>query len=66
MKVEGTFTPSQLLSRALGSSSLPPYDLDATGQSSARASHAECECSDLGTIVTEVITTRKRYRVEGA
>lgn len=66
MKVEGTFTPSQLLSGTLGSNSLPPYDGDATGQSSARDSHAECECGDFGTIVTEVITTRRRYRVEGA
>ncbi|KAF9783532.1 hypothetical protein BJ322DRAFT_1110426 [Thelephora terrestris] len=66
VKVEGTFTPSQVLSGTLGSSSLPPYDGDASGQSSTRAQQAECECNDFGTIVTEVITTRRRYRVEDA
>ena len=53
-------------SETLGSGSLPSYDGDATGQSSAHAQHAEYERDDLGTVVTEVttITTRKKYRVQ--
>ena len=50
--------------------SLPLYERDEPGQSSARAQYADSERDDLGTIVTEVTTvtttTRKRYRVEGA
>jgi hypothetical protein len=52
-----------------GQASLPPYELDATGLSSARAQHdAEYERGDFGTIVAEVttITTRKKYRLEDA
>jgi len=51
-----------------GSGSLPSYDGDATGQSSAHTQHAEYERDDFGTVVTEVITstttTRKKYRVQ--
>jgi len=68
VKVEGTITPSQSLSETLSSGSLPPYDRDATGESSAHTQHMESEGSDFGTIVTEVttVTTCKRYRVEDA
>jgi hypothetical protein len=70
VKIEGTSTPSELLSETLGSEVPPLYDGDATGQSSARTQHAESERDDFGTIVTEVtvstITTQKRYRVEDA
>ena len=67
VKVEGVFTPLQLLSEALRSGSLPSYDGD-TLQPSARAQHAESERDEFGTVVTEVtvVTTRKRYRVEDA
>jgi len=60
VKVEGGSSEN------LCSCSLPAYDREATGQSSARAQHAEYERDDFGTIVTEVttITTRKRYRVQ--
>jgi len=62
VKVEGGSSEN------LSSSSLPAYDGEATGQSSARAQHAEYERDDFGTVVTEVttstITTRKRYRVQ--
>ena len=53
-------------SETFDSGSLPSYDGDATGQSSARAQHAEYERDDFGTVVTEVttITTRKKYRVQ--
>jgi len=73
VKVESTLTPSRP-SETLGSGSLPPYDGDATGQSSTHAQHAESEQDEFGTIVNEVtvvttnststVTTRKRYRVE--
>lgn len=72
MKVEGKFTPSQPSSETPGSSSLPSYDGDGSGQSSTHSQHAESERDDFGTIVTEfttnttVVTTRKRYRVEDA
>ena len=69
MKVEGKSTPFRPLSgETSGSSSLPPYDGDGSGQSSTRAQHAESEDDDFGTVVTEVtvVTTRKRYRVEDA
>ena len=70
MKVKGAFAPSQQSPETPGSDSLPSYDSDATGQSSARAQHAGFERDEFGTIVTEVttsvITTRKRYRVEDA
>ena len=70
MKVKGAFAPSQQSPETPGSDSLPSYDSDATGQSSARAQHADFERDEFGTIVTEVttsvITTRKRYRVEDA
>ena len=58
--------PSQSLLETLGLDSLPSYDGDATGQSSTRSQHAESERDDLGTIVTEITITRKRYRVEEA
>ena len=69
VKVEGMPTPSQpITSETHGSSSLPPYLLDATEQCPTQTQHSECERDDFGTIVTEVttITTRKRYRVEEA
>ncbi|KAF9648163.1 hypothetical protein BDM02DRAFT_3115784 [Thelephora ganbajun] len=68
VKVEGMTTPSRSSSETLGPGSLPSYDEDASGQSLTRAQRTESERDDFGTIVTEVttITTRKRYRVEGA
>lgn len=68
VKVEGVFTPSQLLSETIGSGSPPSYDRDATGQSSTHAQHAESERDDFGATVTEVTTviTRRKYRVEDA
>ena len=70
VKVEGVSTPRWPSSETSGSGSLPSYDGDTTGQSSTHAQHAESERDDFGTIVTEVttsvITTRKKYRVEGA
>ena len=65
VKIDSVFAPP---SKPLGSSSLPSYDDDATGQSSTYTQHAESEHDDFGTIVTEVtvITTRKKYRVEDA
>jgi len=54
-------------SETLGSSSLPSYDGNATGQSSTHAQHVESERDDFGTIVSEVTTvtttttTRKNY-----
>ena len=69
MEVRGKST-SWPSSEALGLDSLPEYDGDETGQSSTHTQHAESENNELGTIVTEVtttlVTTRKRYRVEGA
>jgi len=66
VKNEGAFTP--LSSDVFGSGALPPYDGDASGQSSTRAQRVESEQDGFGTIVTEVttITTRKRYRIEGS
>ena len=70
MKVEGKFAPSRQSSETPGSSSLPSYDGDGSGQSSTHTRHAESERDDFGTIVTEVttsttvVTTRKKYRVE--
>lgn len=66
MKVEGVSVPSQLLLETVGLDSLPSYDGDGIGQSSTRSQHAESERDDLGTIVTEITITRKRYRVEDA
>lgn len=69
VKAEGAPTPSQSsTSETPGSGSLPPYHLDADGQCPTQTLHSERENDDFGTIVTEVttITTRKRYRVEGA
>lgn len=61
MRVEGS-------SEIPGSGSLPSYDGDTTGQSSAHAQHAEYEHDDFGTVVTEVTTNtttiRKKYRVQ--
>ena len=73
VKDKGPFMPSGSPSGALGSGSLPSYD-GATGQSSTRAQHTESEHDGFGTVVTEVttvatntlVTTRKKYRVEGA
>ena len=63
-KVEGRSTPPGSSSETPGSNFPPSYDGDATdGQSSARSQHMESECDDFGTIVTEIITTRRRYRV---
>ena len=75
VNVEGTLTPSQLLSETLGSGSLYPcYDGHPTGKSFSRAQCDESEHDEFGTIVNEVtvvtttstVTTRKRYRVEDA
>ena len=68
VRVEGMFTPLQSSSETLDPGSLPPYCLDATRRSSARAQHVESERDDFGTIVTEVttVTTRRRYRIEDA
>jgi len=70
MDVKGDFAPSGSSSETAGSGSLPSYDGDTTGQSSAHAQHTGSESDEFGTIVNEVtvvtttITTRKRYRVE--
>ena len=67
--VEGVYTPSRPSSEAPGSSFPPSYDGDTIGQPSTNfTQHAESERDGFGTIVTEVtvVTTRKRYRVEGA
>ena len=58
VKVEGVSAPSQTSS----------YDNLATGESSTHIQPAESEHDEFGTVVTEVtiVTTRKRYRVEGA
>ena len=68
VKVESIPTPLQPSSETIGSGFLPPYAAPATGQSSTRTQHAESECDDFGTVVTEVTTTvtttRKKYRVE--
>ena len=66
VKTEGAVTPSQSLSEVLGSGSPPSYNGGATGQSSTRTQHAESERDGFGTIVTEVTTITKRYRVEDA
>ena len=69
VKVGGSSTPSRPSSETPGPSSLPSYDGNAIEQPSTNyAQHAESERDDFGTIVTEVtiVTTRKRYRVEGA
>ena len=63
VRVEGVSLPSGSSFEALGSGSPPSYAGDATGQSS-RTQHTESEHDDFGTIVTEVTTIRKRYRVE--
>jgi hypothetical protein len=65
VQVEGAFTPSQSSSGTPGSGPPPSYG-GATGQSSARTHHAESERDDFGTIVTEVTTITKRYRLEDA
>jgi len=56
----------QSLPEQLGLGSLPSYEGDAAGQSFSHAQRVESERDDLGTVVTEVniVTTRKRYRVE--
>lgn len=68
MRVEDMPTPQHLPSKSLASSLPPSYGGDATGESPARAHHAESEDDDFGTVVTEIttITTRKRYRVQDA
>jgi len=70
VKVEDESAPSRPSSEVPGWSSLPSYDGDGTGRSSTHTLHAESELDDFGTVVTEVtttlVTTRKRYRVEGA
>lgn len=73
VKVESTSAPSQPLSKTNGSNTLPSRNGDITAQSSARTQnrHAEYECDDIGTVVTEITTTttattRKKYRVEDA
>ena len=54
----------QLTPETLGLGPLPPYDRDVPP---AQARH-EYERDGFGTVVTEIsiVTTRKRYRVEGA
>ena len=72
MKVEGTLTPSQILSELFGSGFPPLYDGDTTGQLPTHTQHVESEHDEFGTIVNEVtvttttVTTRKKYRVEDA
>ena len=66
VQVEGVFVSSQSSSETLGSGLPPSYDGDATGQSSTRAHHAESGRDYFGTIVTEVTTITKRYRLEDA
>ena len=43
----------------------PSYEEEATGQST-HSQRTESERDDFGTIVTEVVTTRRRYRIEDA
>jgi hypothetical protein len=66
VKVEGVFTPPRALSEVFGSGSPPSYNGAATEQSSTRTQHAESVHDDFGTIITEVTTITKRYRVEDA
>jgi len=68
VKLEGASTLSQPSSETVGSGSLPSYEGLAAGQFSTHTQHAESDRDDFGTVVTEVtvVTTRKRYRVEGA
>ena len=46
----------------------PSYDGDAVGKSCTCLHRVESESDDVGTLVTEVttVTTRRRYRAEGA
>jgi len=62
VKSEGTFAPSQ----PSGSDSLPSYSGNTTRQLCTCAQHTESDRDDLGTIVTEITTIRKRYRVADA
>ena len=69
-KVEGTSTPSRVLSERLGSG-FPRFRIPSSVQWGGnrslptRAQHAEREHDDFGTIVTEVITiTAIRKRIE--
>ena len=71
VSVEGVFAPSQpSFNETLGPGSLPPYDGNATRQSSAHTRPMESDGNEFGTIVNEVtvltttVTTRKRYWVE--
>jgi hypothetical protein len=64
VKVEGVSTLPRALSEVLGSGSPPSYNGGATEQSSTRIHHADSERDDFGTIVTEVTTITKRYRLE--
>ena len=69
VNVEGTVSPSQLLSKALGSGP-PSYSGDAAGEPSVQTQVVESERDDSGALVTEVTTvtttTRRTYRVEDA
>ena len=72
VNVEGAFAPSTSSFETVGSSCLPSYDGDATGQPSTHNRHMESSSDEFGTIVNEVtiltttVTTRKKYRVEDA
>lgn len=68
MRVEGVTTPSGLLSETLGLGSPPSYGGGTTEQPCAPTHHMESKRDDFGTVVTEVttVTTRRRYRIEGA
>lgn len=64
MRVEDKLTPPRSSFGTVEQGFPPSYEEDATGPSSARTQRTESERDDFGTIVTEVITTRRRYRVE--
>jgi len=66
VEVESMDTPLQSSSETFGLG-LPPYDLNESDQSSSHAQHVGSERDDFGTVVTEVtiVTTRKKYRVDG-
>ena len=67
VEVEGSSRHAQLPAETVASGSLPSYDGD-QWQTSALAQHAESEHDEFGTVITEVtvVTTRKKYRVDGA
>jgi len=66
-EVESVDTPLPQSSPETFGLGLPPYDTNEPGQSSSHSQHVGSERDDFGTVVTEVtvVTTRKKYRVDG-